>query len=76
MALGKTEVFPVMTPTVEQICTRVVMLQRLYPGAAVELAKRDIARAFKLIPVRPQLMSVLSHAFSAKEAKTSRDIIG
>ena len=65
-----------MTPSIEQICTRITLLKRLYPDVQITMAKRDIARAFKLIPVHPQLMDVLRHAFSESEAKTSTDILG
>ena len=73
---GKTEVFPVTTPTIEEICTRITSLQRLFPDVKIEMAKRDIARAFKLIPVHPCLMAVLCRAFSAEESNTTRDSIG
>ena len=44
LSLHKTEVFPVMTPSIEQICTRITLLKRLFPSVKIELAKRDIAR--------------------------------
>ena len=76
LSIGKTEVFPVTTPSIEQICTRITLLKRLYPDVQIAMAKRGISRAFKLIHAHPQLMSVLCHAFSARGAKTSRDILG
>ena len=76
LSLKKTEVFPVMTPSIEKICTKITLLKRLFPEVEIEMAKRDIARAFKLIPVPPQLMAVLYHPFSAQESKTTSDLIG
>ena len=64
-----------MTPSIGQICTKITLLKRLFPDVKIEMAKRDISRAFKLTPVHPQQMAVLCHAFSAQESNATRDII-
>ena len=76
LALRKEELFPVMTPTIHQIATRIIQLKRRFPDTEILLNKRDIAKAFKLIPINPHLMKCLCHVFKAETSATTSDILG
>ena len=76
LALKKEEVFPATTPTIQKIATRVIQLGRLFPVTDILRCKRDIANAFKLIPVNPNLMRCLCRVFKAQSSGTSTDIVG
>lgn len=64
-----------MAPEIEQISRRIVLLRMMYRGAKIEISKSDIARALKLIPVHPQLMSSARHVFGSDKARNSSDIV-
>ena len=76
MSLRKSEVAPVATQTIAQISTKIIQLRRRYREVGIFLAKRDISRAFKLVPVRPRLMVVLRRAFSSDGSHSSTDLLG
>ena len=76
LALRKEELFPVMTPTIQQIATRIIQLKRRFPDTEILLNKRDIAKAFKLIPANPHLVKCLRHVFKAETSATTSGILG
>ena len=76
LALKKEAVFPVTTPTAQQIATRFIQLKRQFPDTDIILCKRDISNASNLIPVNPHLTRCLFHVFKAQPSGTSSDIVG
>ena len=76
-ALRKGDASPSMTPSIQQIATRLVQLKKRFPLIDILLSKRDIAMTFKLTPLHPNLMSCLCHfprRECAKPLHISRDV--
>ena len=67
--------YPIRAPTVESIARLLVALTTLFPGWDIQMAKRDIASAFRLIRLHPSLSLLMCAELPGVSLGHSHDAI-
>ena len=70
-----SQFYPVRVPSVESIARLLVSLTVLLPGFEIEVAKRDIASAFRLLRLHPALALVMCTELPGCELGRARDVV-
>ena len=71
----KTDYYPMVAPSIQNIARRNAMLKRRFPGKRIVCTKRDIESAFRRICIHPEAALIMCTELVDKELGISDDVI-